>query len=78
MVLGSLRVPQGKLLAYFHGGYGSTYEDDLLISIEKGVVTGTNVRHNGTSDEPDGAEGYGDRRDDPVFPNEAREKDGGA
>ena len=65
------------MLAYFHGGYGSTYEDDLLISIEKGVVTGTNVRHNGTSDEPDGAEGYGIGAMT-VFPNEAREKDGGA
>ena len=74
---GTLRVPQGKLLAYFHGGYGSTYEDDLLISIEKGVVTGTNVRHNGTSDDPDGAEGYGIGAMT-IFPNEAREKDGGA
>jgi len=56
---GTLRVPQGNLLEYVHGGYGSTYEDDLLLSVEKGVVTSSDVRHNGVSDDADGVEGYG-------------------
>lgn len=56
---GELRVPRGKLLNYVHQGYASTYEEDLLIAVEKGVVVGTNVRHNGTSDSPDAPEGYG-------------------
>jgi len=40
-------------------GYGSTYEQDLVISIEKGVVTETNVRHDGTSGNRDAPEVYG-------------------
>lgn len=55
---GRVRVPQGKILEYVHMGYASTYESDLLISIEKGVVTETIVRQNGTSDAPDAPEGY--------------------
>jgi hypothetical protein len=46
---GQLRVPQGKLLEYVHMGYGSVYESDLLIDVEKGVVTKTTIRHNGSS-----------------------------
>ena len=56
---GEIRVPRGKLLKYVHMGYGSTYEEDLLIAIEKGVVVSTNIRRNGTSDRPDAPEGYG-------------------
>jgi hypothetical protein len=55
---GKLRVPQGKILRYIHGGYGSTYEDDLFITIDKGVVTQTAVQHNGTADDSNSAEGY--------------------
>jgi hypothetical protein len=55
---GKLRVPQGKLLRYIHGGYGSTYEDDLFITIEKGVVAQTVVQHNGAAEDSDDAEGY--------------------
>ena len=51
-------MPRGKLLEYVHQGYGSTYEEDLLIAIRKGVVVSTNVRRNGTSDRPDAPEGY--------------------
>jgi hypothetical protein len=59
---GTLRVPEGKILQYAHGGYGSTYESDLLITIDKGVVTQTHVRQNGISDDPDATEiGYGIR-----------------
>jgi len=50
---GTLRVPQGKLLEYFHGGYGSEYERDLLIEVESGVVKSQWVKHNGLSDDVD-------------------------
>ena len=56
---GELRVPEGKILKYVHGGYGSTYESDLFISIDKGVVTKTRVRRNGTSTDPKAPVGYG-------------------
>jgi len=56
---GQLRVPQGKLLEYIHMGYGSTYEEDLLIDIRKGVVVNSNVRRNGTSTASGAPEGYG-------------------
>ena len=55
---GNLRIPQGKLLKYVHGGYGSTYEGDLIISIDKGVVVATNVQHHGTASNPKAPEGY--------------------
>ena len=55
----TLRIPDGKLLDYVHMGYGSTYERDILIRLEKGVVTATEVRTNGQSDDPDASEGYG-------------------
>ena len=35
---GLLRIPQGKLLNYVHGGFGSLQERDLIVSIESGVV----------------------------------------
>ncbi|CAK0767990.1 conserved hypothetical protein [Gammaproteobacteria bacterium] len=56
---GTIRIPQGKILNYVHMGYESTYEKDILLKIEKGVVTDTTVRYNGTSNEPDAAESYG-------------------
>ena len=43
---GQLRLPRGELLEYQHMGYASTYECDLLITIEQGVVTHTEVRQN--------------------------------
>lgn len=42
----TIRLPQGKLLKYFHGGYGSTFESDLLLNIEKGIVMKTSSRNN--------------------------------
>lgn len=48
---GTLRIPQGELLEYVHMGYGSKYERDLLIDIEKGVITRTRVTENDISDE---------------------------
>jgi hypothetical protein len=56
---GTLRIPQGKRLDYVHMGYGSIYERDLFIEIEKGVVTSTRVQHNGESEREDAPEGYG-------------------
>lgn len=55
---GILRIPQGKLLEYFHGGFGSVYETDLLVDVEDGVLKGTRERRNGVSEDPEAAEGY--------------------
>jgi hypothetical protein len=55
---GTLRIPEGKLLEYFHGGYASTYERDRFLKIEKGVVVSSKVRQNGQAMETDGPEGY--------------------
>jgi len=56
---GTLRLPDGKMLNYEHMGYGSTYERDIIIEIEKGVMTKVNIKHNGESDNSDAPEGYG-------------------
>ena len=56
---GTLRLPEGKMLNYEHMGYGSTYERDIMIEIEKGVVMEVNIKHNGESDNPNAPEGYG-------------------
>lgn len=56
---GTLRIPEGKMLEYRHMGYGSSYERDLLLMIEKGVLTNTAVRHNGKAGDSDAPEGYG-------------------
>lgn len=37
----------GELLNYVHGGYGSTYEQDLFIEVEKGVVLSERIEGNG-------------------------------
>jgi hypothetical protein len=34
-------------LNYVHGGYASTYEQDLFIEIEKGVVLSERIEGNG-------------------------------
>lgn len=43
---GTLRVPLGKQMSYVHMGYQSTYEFDLLIVVEKGIVTSTTTIDN--------------------------------
>ena len=43
---GTLRIPQGELLDYVHMGYASLYERDLLIHIQNGCVTQTEVVDN--------------------------------
>ena len=53
---GTLRIPQGRQLQYVHMGYGSTYERDLILTLQKGVVVGEEVRLNGQAEDgaPDG------------------------
>lgn len=55
---GTIRVPQGKQLEYVHMGYGSTFERDLFLDIERGVVVATRVRHNGAAESENTSEGY--------------------
>ena len=54
---GELRCPRGKLLNYVHGGYMSTYEEDLIIAVQNGIVTGERVVVNGKAEE-DAPQGY--------------------
>ena len=56
---GTIRIPQGKLLNYVHMGYSSTYERDLFLEIEKGVIKNSHVRQNGHAEGNGGPEGYG-------------------
>jgi hypothetical protein len=56
---GTIRIPQGRRLKYVHMGYASTYERDMLLEIEKGILKKTFVRHNGHAEGNDGPEGYG-------------------
>ena len=44
---GTIRVPRGKLLDYVHMGCASTYENDLFIEFERGVIKSTRLTHNG-------------------------------
>ena len=55
---GTIRIPQGKQLEYVHMGYGSTFERDLLLDVERGVVKNTRVRHNGNAESENAPEGY--------------------
>ncbi len=43
---GEIRLPQGSLLKYIHGGYASTYEYDLFLEIKKGLVVNKRAAHN--------------------------------
>lgn len=43
---GTLRIPQGNTLKYVHMGYQSTYERDLLIEVERGVIGDVRIREN--------------------------------
>jgi hypothetical protein len=56
---GTIRIPRGKQLNYVHMGYSSTFERDLLLEVDQGVVTNTRIRHNGTSHSEDGPTSYG-------------------
>jgi hypothetical protein len=39
-------------------GYGSTFERDLFLHLERGVVKHTRVRHSGTAESENAPEGY--------------------
>jgi hypothetical protein len=54
---GRLRIPQGKRLEYVHMGYASTYERDVLLNLQNGVVVAKEIRVNGQA-EGDALEGY--------------------
>ena len=56
---GKIRIPQGKRIEYVHMGYGSTYEKDILLDIENGVVVKIDIRINGTVEDENAPEGYG-------------------
>jgi DNA-directed RNA polymerase specialized sigma subunit len=43
---GVLRVPRGEMLAYVHMDFESIYEQDLLINVERGRVTGQRIQDN--------------------------------
>ncbi len=42
----TIRIPQGEQLEYVHMGFGSLYEQDLMIRIERGVVVERRVIDN--------------------------------
>ena len=43
---GTLRIPQGHTLKYVHMGYQSTFERDMLIDVERGVIGEVRIREN--------------------------------
>ena len=55
---GKVRLPQGKILDYVHAGYMSTYERDLFLHLEKGVITKTELINNGESQNSGATDGY--------------------
>ena len=63
---GTIRIPQGEMLKYFHAGYGSTYERDLFLEVVRGVVVSTRVQHNSKSEPDDVPEDYATDEDGPV------------
>jgi len=42
---GSLRITQGEQIKYVHSGYASQYEYETLLTVERGLVTATQVNH---------------------------------
>lgn len=54
---GELRCPMGGLLEYVHGGYASTYEKDLFLRFEKGILISERIVDNGLAD-PNASQGY--------------------
>ena len=43
---GTLRIPKGDILQYVHMGFGSVYEQEEHVKIEKGVVVATRIIDN--------------------------------
>jgi hypothetical protein len=55
---GTIRIPLGKQLEYVHMGYGSTFERDMLLDLERGILTKTRLCNNGNSESVTAPEGY--------------------
>lgn len=47
---GTLRIPRGEQLKFVHVGYASVHEEDVLVAMENGIVTSTEVRRNDKDD----------------------------
>lgn len=47
---GTIRLPQGRELESLHRRDYSIFERDLFLSLERGIVKSTRVRHNGTAE----------------------------
>lgn len=43
---GVIRIPRGEMLHYVHMGFGSVFEQELHIKIERGVVVNSRVIDN--------------------------------
>ena len=52
---GELRIPEGDMLRYVHGGYGTVHERDRLILIERGRLVRSWVRKNDPPPTPEEA-----------------------
>ena len=52
-----IRIPLGKCIKYVHMGYGSNYEKDWFLTVNKGVITKNEVKDNALSIDPDAPEG---------------------
>ena len=55
---GVIRIPQGQLLEYVHAGYGSRYEQDLLLEFAHGVLVNSQTRQNGSGSGASDSGGY--------------------
>lgn len=55
---GEIRIPQGRLLNYVHGGFASTYERDVFLKFEKGLLVAKRVKENGQAEDDSSPEGY--------------------
>ena len=69
-----IRIPLGKCIEYVHMGYGSNYEKDWFLTVDKGVITKNEVKENAISIDPDAPEGYGIAALT-VFPSEVESSD---
>ena len=43
---GELRIPQGKIIKFVHGGFMSIYEKDIFLELKEGVIVGQKVVDN--------------------------------
>jgi hypothetical protein len=51
---GTLRIPQGEMLHYVHMGFGSIYEQEIHVKIEKGIVINSKTVDNRNKQANDG------------------------